>query len=489
MSDRRRVPAPSRSTATAPAVAVRWALVAALALAFALVDGRAAWAHTDLDHSDPADGTTVEQVVEEVVLTFTLPVTPLGEAVEITGPDGPVDAAVEQTDDGIVIVATPAEPLGDGSYTVAWTVAAEDGHPLDGEFGFDVEGATPVPTATATASATPSSEPSPSASSTAQPSATPSPAATMDMDPEAAVGDESDLAARIVARGGAAIALWSLLVAGGVLAFAGFAMRGRDADDVPRLLAGVRWCGALLLGGLALRVVGRSALIAGGSFADGLQAEALQDALVGTFAWVLGLQAAGALLLLVGARRTVAGSWLAVGGVLVAGAGHVLGGHSNTAEPRWLVLTADIAHLVAAAVWVGGVVALVAVLRRRAREGRALDAGPMAWRFGVVAAASFVVVGIAGVVLAWEILEELSDLWTSTWGIVLLVKVGLVAVVAAIGAYTHFRVVPRLAARTDVAESGEPEDEHLRSAVRWESVLFVAVVIATAVLVASSVHA
>ncbi|WP_062299292.1 copper resistance CopC/CopD family protein [Demequina maris] len=479
----------------APALAVRWALVLALALVFALVNGGSAWAHTDLDHSDPADGTTVEQAVEEVVLTFTLPVTPLGDAVEITGPDGPVEAAVEQADDGIVIVATPAEPLTDGGYTVAWTVAAEDGHPLDGEFGFDVEGAAPEPTATATATA--SANPSPSASEptsiTAQPSPSPSPSATMAMDPEAAGGDGSDLAARIVARGGAAIALWSLLVAGGALAFAGFAMRGRDADDVPRLIAGVRWCGALLLGGLALRLVGRSALIAGGSFADGLQTDALQDAVAGTFAWVLGLQAAGGLLMLLGVRRTVAGSWLAIAGMLIAGAGHVLGGHSNTAEPRWLVLTADIAHLVAAAVWVGCVVALAAVLRRRAREARALDAGAMASRFGVVAAASFVVVGIAGVVLAWEILEELSDLWTSTWGIVLLIKVGLVAVVAAFGAYTHFRIVPRLAAhadepRDDAPEADAPDEHHLRTAVRWESALFVGVVIATAVLVASSVH-
>ncbi|WP_172657630.1 copper resistance CopC/CopD family protein [Demequina maris] len=488
MFDRRRVPVPSRSSAMAPALAVRWALAIVLALAFALVDGGSAWAHTDLDHSDPADGTTVEQAVAEVVLTFTLPVTPLGEAVEITGPDGPIEAAIEQTDDGIVIVATPAQPLTDGGYTVAWTVTAEDGHPLDGEFGFDVEGAAPEPTATATASATPSPSASEATPTAAQPSPSPSPSATMAMDPEAAGGDGNDLAARIVARGGAAIALWSLLVAGGALAFAGFAMRGRDADDVPRLIAGVRWCGALLLGGLALRLVGRSALIAGGSFADGLQADALQDAVAGTFAWVLGLQAAGGLLMLLGVRRTVAGSWLAVAGVLIAGAGHVLGGHSNTAEPRWLVLTADIAHLVAAAVWVGGVVALAAVLRRRAREDRALDAGAMASRFGVVAAASFVVVGIAGVVLAWEILEELSDLWTSTWGIVLLIKVGLVAVVAAFGAYTHFRIVPRLAAPAETPHADAPDEHHLRSAVRWESALFVGVVVATAVLVASSVH-
>ena len=469
-----------------PRPAVARALAAALlAVAIALLTAPTARAHTELDTTDPADGATVDRPVDRLVLTFTLPVTPLGDAVTLAGPDGDVPVEVTQEQDGAVVIATPAEPLTDGDYAVTWTAAAEDGHPLDGTYAFAVAvaGAAPEPTASPTPTASRSGAVTPSAA--AEPSATPSPAATH-ADPEAAGGDSDDLAARIVARTGSAIALWALLVGGGALVFAATALRGRDAPDAARIVAGVRWCGALLLGGLALRLVGRSALLAGGAFADAVTPDALGDALAGTAAWVFGLQAAGGLLMLLGARRTPARSWLAWLGVALAGAGHVLGGHSNTAEPRGLVLTADIAHLAAAAVWAGGVLGLVAVLRRRARDGRAADAGAMASRYGVIASAAFVVVGLAGIALTWAIVDRPSDLWTTTWGFTLLVKVALVAAIAGIGAYTHFRVVPRLA-RDDAAAAEEAG--HLRRAVGWESVLFAAVVIATAILVAASVHA
>ncbi|MDN4484145.1 copper resistance CopC/CopD family protein [Demequina lignilytica] len=462
------------------------ALAVALAALLALLAAAPAQAHTQLDASDPADGSTLTEPVERIVLTYSLPVTPLGDAVVVTGPDGPVDVEVTQSDDGLEMVATPVAALDDGEFTVEWTVAAQDGHPLDGTFAFAVAGTEPSPSATPSASA--SAAPTPTAS------ASPSPSASMSPMPEDheedAGGVGGDTFAEILARAGSAIALWALLVGAGALAFAAIALRGTDRIDEPRVIAGVRWCGALVLGGLALRLVGRSELLDGGSLADGLTLEALDTATTGSVAWVLGLQAAGALLMLLGAWRSARASWLAVIGVLLAGAGHVLGGHSNTAEPRWLVLTADVAHLAAAAIWVGGVVTLASVLLRRRREGRPLDAARMGSRFGVVAAGAFVVVGAAGVALTWAIVDELSDLWATTWGIVLLVKVAVVLVVGAIGAYTHFSVVPRLnrAAAASPDAGGEHDATHLRRAAVAEAWLFAAVVIATAVLVASTVH-
>ncbi len=452
----------------------------ALATVILVLTGRSAAAHTQLDDTDPADGSTSTTPVSEVVLTFSLPVTPLGDAVVVTGPDGPVATTVALREDGEAVVATVAAPLGAGDYLVEWTVAAQDGHPLDGSFGFAVVGPSAAPSPSG-GSATPGGGPSPTPTQAAAPSP------SMSADPEGA-GAGGDALARSLARLGAAIALWSLLVGGGALAFAALAMRGSDRADVSRVLAGVRWCGALLLGGLAVRLLGRSALLADGSVADGIGAEALETALAGTFAWVFGLQAVGGLLMLLGAWRSVGASWLALTGILVAGAGHVLGGHSNTAEPRWLVLVADVTHLVAAAIWVGGVLALVRVLRTRRRAGAPLDVARMAARFGVVAAASFVVVGLAGVALAWAIVDDVSDLWTSTWGVVLLAKVAVVLVVGALGAYTHFRVVPRLTARTD-GSARAVENSHLSRAAGAESVLFGFIVLATAILVASSVHA
>lgn len=469
------------TTPTRPAAHLSGSLVAVLmALLVAILAATPASAHTALDATSPADGSTASGPVDRVELTFTLPVTVLGDGAVIEGPDGPVAALVTQEQGGVLLIATPDESLTDGSYTVTWTVAAQDGHPLDGTFTFDVTGAPPEPSASPTP--TPTATPSATAAPMASTSPSPMPSAMED-------GEHSDdtTLATILARAGSAIALWALLVAAGALAFAAFAMRSTDRDDLALVLAGVRWCGGLLLGGLALRVVGRSAMIAGGSLADGLTPDALSDALAGSFAWVMGLQAAGGMLIALGAWRSTGASLVAILGVLLAGAGHVLGGHSNTIEPRWLVLTADIAHLVAAAVWLGGVATLARVLRHRRRDGRPLDAARLGARFGVVAAGAFVVVGAAGVALTWAIIDELSDLWTTSWGIWLLVKVGVVLVVAVIGAYTHFRIVPRLGHGGHGTPTAEAE-EHLRHASTWETVLFVGIVVATAILVASSVH-
>jgi copper transport protein len=208
--------------------------------------------------------------------------------------------------------------------------------------------------------------------------------------------------------------------------------------------------------------------------------------LSGPTRWALGLQALGGVAIAAGARRTLRGSWAAVLGSVLVGAGHVLGGHSNTAEPRWLVLTADVTHLAAAAAWVGGVVATAIVLHGRRREGRALDAALIGARFSVVAAVSVAMVGAAGVVLAAEILDRPAQLWESTWGLLLLAKVGVVAVVGTIGTYNHFRVVPRLAARRFQARGARKAGHVLRRSAGRETVLMVVVVLLTAWLVSAS---
>ncbi|SEJ45459.1 copper resistance CopC/CopD family protein [Demequina mangrovi] len=489
-----RVPdSPGRRPVTGPASAL---VAVMLALAVVLLSATHASAHTALDSTDPADGATVSGPVDRIVLTFTLPVTILGDGATVAGPEGAVAAEVTQEQEGAVVIATPAEPLVDGEHTVEWTVAAQDGHPLDGTSSFTVVDALPAPTASASATASAGAAASASATPTATPAATatdstsssPAPAPAITATDGTAMDDETgDAPATVLARAGSATALWALLVGAGALAFAAIAMRGPDRVDEPRVIAGVRWCGALLLGGLALRIVGRSAVIAGGSLSEGLGADALGDALAGSFAGVAGLQAAGGALMLLGAWRSAAASAGAIAGVLLAGAGHVLGGHSHTAEPRALVLAADIAHLAAAAVWVGGAVTLAAVMRRRGREDRPPAAAAMASRFGVAAAASVVVVGIAGVALTWAIVDEPSDLWTSSWGVTLLVKAGLVLLAAGIGAYTHFRVVPALE-RGAAGGQQDPAHAHLRRGTVVETVVFGGIVVATAILVASSVH-
>lgn len=456
-------------------------------LVLALCCAPPAAAHTRLESTAPAAGSTSKAPVTEVTLRFTLPVSLLGDGVVIEGPDGAVPADVAPAQDGLVLVATPAEALAPGRYTVTWTAAAQDGHPLEGTFGFRVAGT----------SGQAGDEPADDEPSGGSDSDTASGHDMSGMDHDvghdaAAMDTPATRAATAVTRLGSAAALWGGLVAAGALVFAGVVLRGRDEADVPVVLRLVRWSGVLLLGGLVVRVLAGAVLVAHGDLAAAVSPSAVGDSLTGTARWDVGLQAAGAVAIAVGAWRTLPGSWAAGLGAALAGAGQVLGGHSNTVEPRWLVVTADVAHLAAAATWVGGVVALAFLLRVRRREGRDLDAALLGARFSVVAAASVAVVGVAGVLLAAGVLDRPAQLWESTWGLLLLAKTGVVVVVAAIGTHNHLRVVPRLTARRRavVRHAGRSRTAggELRRSTGRETVLMVVVVLLTAWLVAASVQ-
>ncbi|MBO0609972.1 copper resistance CopC/CopD family protein [Myceligenerans salitolerans] len=483
------------------------ALIAALLLS--LWCAPSAGAHTRLESTAPAAGSTSSRPVTEVTLRFTLPVSVLGDGVVIDGPEGTVEADVAPAEDGLVLTATPGDPLGPGDYTVTWYAAAQDGHPLEGSFGFTVAGEGSG--GSAGAAGTPSAD-TPSADATG-PADADGDAGSGDAAGDAASGGDSAAhagthhdtghdpatmdtpatnAANAVARLGSATALWGGLVAAGGLAFTGLVLRRRDVEDAPTVLRLVRWAGALVLLGLAVRVMARSVLVAHGDLAAAVSPSAVADSLTGTTIWDVGLQAAGAVAVAAGAWRTLRASWPAVLGAALIGAGQVVSGHSNTVEPRWLVVTADVAHLAAAATWVGGVVAIGLLLRTRRRDGRELDAALLGARFSVVAAVSVAVVGAAGVVLAAAVLDRPAQLWESTWGWFLLAKVGVVVVVGAIGAYNHFDVVPRLTARRRavVRHAGRSRTAigSLRRGAGRETALMVVIVVLTAWLVGASVQ-
>ncbi|GAB2489774.1 hypothetical protein GCM10027063_33830 [Promicromonospora xylanilytica] len=482
------------------AVLTRTAAALLAALALALWCAPQATAHTRLESSAPAAGSTSNTPVAEVTLRFTLPVSPLGDGVVIEGPEGSVTVDVAAAEDGLVLVATPSDALTAGDYTVTWTAAAQDGHPLEGTFGFavsDTPSGTPTDTAGGTgATATPEDDRGEEHSGGAGASSgTDHDMSGMDHDmghDASAMDSPATRIAGAVARLGGAAALWGGLVAGGGLAFVAFVLRGRDEADAPVVLRLARWAGVVILGGLAVRVLAGSVLVAHGDLAASVSPAAIADSFTGSTLWELGLQAVGALALAAGARRTLQGSWLAVIGVVLVGAGHVLGGHSNTVEPRWLVVTADVAHLAAAAAWVGGVVAMGLLLRARRRDGHDLDAALMGARFSVVAAVSVTVVGVAGVVLAVGVLDRPAQLWETSWGLLLLAKVGVVVVVSTIGAYNHFQVVPRLTARRRavVQHAGRSHRAGgtLRRSAGRETTLMVVIVLLTAWLVAASVE-
>jgi copper transport protein len=152
--------------------------------------------------------------------------------------------------------------------------------------------------------------------------------------------------------------------------------------------------------------------------------------------------------------------------------GYSLSSHQAT-EPNSSLLgeVADWVHLVTAMLWAGGVITLAVVVWPLAPDMRRAAF----LRFSRVAIALVGVLVVAGTVVAIERLPELDDLWTTSYGKILLVKIGLVLVALSWGGMHHMIVRPRL-------ERGDRVH-----GVRWsllaESSVAIVVLLAAAILV------
>jgi methionine-rich copper-binding protein CopC len=167
--------------------------VAGLMVVAVLGAATTASAHSQLERTDPADGTTIAVLPDQITLTFNQNVLGLGTVVQVTGPDGSaVDGAPAVVDNQVQQPVRPGSPAGD--YTVLWRVTSADGHPISGRFAF---------TATAGSSGTASAATSADAAGTA-----PSPAED---------------------AGGNSVLIWLLLAGGALVVAAGIFLARRTA--------------------------------------------------------------------------------------------------------------------------------------------------------------------------------------------------------------------------------------------------------------------
>ncbi|MFL5966681.1 MAG: copper resistance CopC/CopD family protein [Gaiellaceae bacterium] len=143
-------------------------------------------------------------------------------------------------------------------------------------------------------------------------------------------------------------------------------------------------------------------------------------------------------------------------------AGHAL----DAGRPR-IEVGVDLLHLAAAAVWTGGLVQLAFALR----AGVAL--GDVLRRFSAVALTAVAVLSITGVIRALAELRSVSQLWTTGYGRLLIIKTALLALLAGVGWLNRYRLVPRGDARA------------LRRNVSGELVLLGMLVVAVAILTAA----
>ncbi|MCA1222079.1 copper resistance D family protein, partial [Streptomyces sp. 8L] len=114
--------------------------------------------------------------------------------------------------------------------------------------------------------------------------------------------------------------------------------------------------------------------------------------------------------------------------------------HASTGIQTWLAMPVDMVHLLAMACWLGGLTALLVALYRTP----SIDAAAVR-RFSALAFWSVVALVASGLYQAWRQVGTFSALASTSYGQLLMVKVGLVVVVVVI-AYFSRRWTARLAA-------------------------------------------
>jgi copper transport protein len=157
-------------------------------------------------------------------------------------------------------------------------------------------------------------------------------------------------------------------------------------------------------------------------------------------------------------------------GVLPAVAGLVLvpvptlAGHALDPGRSGIEAVADVVHVAAASLWLGGLVALALALRGGADRRTTIR------RFSNLALVSVLVLAGTGVIRALAELDSVSQIWSTGYGRVLVVKTALLAALVAIGWVNRYRLVPQNAIGA------------LRRSTSLELGLFVVLVAAVALL-------
>jgi copper transport protein len=402
-----------------------------LAVLAALALPAQALAHATLLTTTPGFEQRLGSSPHELTLRFDQYVKVLPQSLQLYSSRGEVPVTRLRTG-GVTLEGTVPTPLRRGGYTVRWHAMSGDGHVISGVFTFGVRAHAPAPTDAFGASG---------------------PTRTEDvvrwfyfLSLALLVGG---LGFRVIVARRPLPNRFYVVTGLGAFAtlnvgIAAFLLRAEDALQLP--------FGRLLYGDLSP--------IARTRFGTAFIAMTLGFALVTALlflAWLTG-------------REVLLWPAFLLGLGFVSGLS--LSGHSAAdAGSSWKSELADWVHLSAACLWIGGLVQLAVVvwpLLPDARRAAFLG-------FSRLATVCIAALLLAGVYLSILRLPRLDDLWTTGYGQVLLVKIGLVGFALAWGGLHKLVAVPAVASGGVLPR--------LRASIAGESLVGMSVLLAAAVLV------
>ncbi|MFJ2162302.1 copper resistance protein CopC [Streptomyces sp. NPDC087856] len=372
-------------------------------LLFLLLLGTAstASAHAALESTDPADGSVLKSAPRTVTLTFSESVALLDDSFRVYDPDNrrvSTSSAHHAKGAGDTASVTLPGKLGTGTFTVAWRVVSADSHPVSGAFTFSI----------------------------GKPSATTTPVATAPTE-DPLTGTLYDMA-RYVAYIAAALLI-------GTATFLALC-RPPNPTVLDKPIRTGWW--TLLAATLALLLL-RSPYEAGTALTTAFEPSAIPKTLTTRPGEALAarvvLLAATAFFLLrlrgrdrFGRLTTATGIALAIGLALTWASAE----HASAGIQVPVAMTSAVLHLLAMSVWLGGLTALLTTLYR----SPALDAAPVA-RFSRLAFTSVTVLVVTGIYQSWRGLGSWNALTGTSYGRILLVKLGAVVLLLAAAGWSR----------------------------------------------------
>ena len=442
----------------------RLLLAGVVVLAVLSLGTGSASAHASVVATSPADGTSVTPSPATVTATFSERVSIGVGGLTVRNTKGlRVDAGPSKVDSlGTTVTVGLQLALPNGTYVATYRVLSADGHPISASFLFGV-GAGPIDTNAASFSGTGGNR------------------------------------AWEIAGGFARFLMYaSALLAAGLAFFLAF-IHDRE-EDRWRLIGLARIGTITALFGAAGIVIVQAALLSGKNLSAITDGGVLGDVLNSRLGWSLAALTMGlvAVHLSTDISNLIASQALALYGGLATAASFAIWGHSTELAPIWLSTVADVIHVSAAAVWFGGIVGLVMVLRRPVDQPVASTAQIVS-RFSTAAAISVGFLAAAGLALSWNATGgSWSALISTTYGRLLLMKVLITGGIIAIAGYNRSWLVPALVhgeanavtatgsdatSATDASGEDAPAWRRLRRTVAIEAIALVAVMGLTSVLV------
>jgi copper transport protein len=433
-----------------------WAVVAGLTLA-TLAGAGVASAHAELLSSDPQPGAVLAQAPKHVTLTFNEPVEmSLGAIRLFDGAGASISISASRHPDGraeAVEIDLPA--LANGSYVVDWRVVSADSHPVHAAFTFQVGPDSNLASGLLDQII--------SSSHTGR---------------TAGIGLD---VSRSLVTAAIAVVFGGLLACGlGVVPF------GKRQRLVIGVAAGI----GAVAGLLALPLeVGYTAGRSLGVITDGAAWRAVLDTNIG-LAWVVRAAtiAVTAAILLATRSRSRATWWqlILIIGLVAVGTASAYGGHGATGRWHYLGVFATMLHVSSMAVWLGGLAMLVVSFAEVERAG--------VERFSSIALLAVTTVVVSGTIQGFRQVGSLDGLTSTSYGKLLIWKLIAVAAVLAVAAVarasTHGRLLslrrPAIGLSVGAASGTVYDRPRLRRAITVESLLAVAVVVVTSLLMAAN---